>query len=99
MSEFYEQVTIDLGERRYRIVIGDGLLMSANAFESLPTARTAVIVSNPQVASMYGVALRVALVSRFTQIHEVQLPDGEAHKNWQTLNLIFDALLQNKCDR
>jgi 3-dehydroquinate synthase len=23
----------------------------------------------------------------------IELPDGEAHKNWQTLNLIFDALL------
>ena len=99
MSEFYEQVAIDLGERGYRIVIGDGLLMSANAFESSPSARTAVIVSNPQVASMYGVALRAALLGRFMQIHEVQLPDGEAHKNWQTLNLIFDALLQNNCDR
>jgi 3-dehydroquinate synthase len=29
----------------------------------------------------------------------VVLPDGEEHKNWQTLNLIFDALLQHGCDR
>jgi 3-dehydroquinate synthase len=27
------------------------------------------------------------------------LPDGEAHKTWQTLNLIFDALLEHACDR
>jgi 3-dehydroquinate synthase len=27
------------------------------------------------------------------------LPDGEEHKTWQTLNLIFDALLQNAADR
>ena len=27
------------------------------------------------------------------------LPDGEAHKDWQTLNLIFDALLGQACDR
>ena len=27
------------------------------------------------------------------------LPDGEAHKDWQTLNLIFDALLGQGCDR
>jgi 3-dehydroquinate synthase len=32
-------------------------------------------------------------------VHVVQLPDGEEHKNWQTLNLIFDALLKNGCDR
>jgi 3-dehydroquinate synthase len=27
------------------------------------------------------------------------LPDGEAHKDWPTLNRIFDALLANGCDR
>ena len=26
-------------------------------------------------------------------VSTVVLPDGEAHKDWQTLNLIFDALL------
>ena len=29
----------------------------------------------------------------------VTLPDGEAHKNWQTLNLIFDGLLENRHTR
>ena len=27
------------------------------------------------------------------------LPDGEEHKDWPTLNLIFDALLAHGCDR
>ena len=27
------------------------------------------------------------------------MSDGEEHKNWQTLNLVFDALLANECDR
>ena len=27
------------------------------------------------------------------------LPDGEGHKNWQTLNLIFDQLLEKGADR
>ena len=27
------------------------------------------------------------------------LPDGEVHKDWPTLQLIFDVLLQNACDR
>jgi 3-dehydroquinate synthase len=33
------------------------------------------------------------------QVHQVVLPDGEEHKTWQTLNLIFDALAANGCDR
>jgi 3-dehydroquinate synthase len=32
-------------------------------------------------------------------VHSVTLPDGEEYKNWQTLNLIFDALLAHECDR
>ena len=32
-------------------------------------------------------------------MHDVVLPDGEAHKDWPTLNLIFDALLAHGCDR
>ena len=27
------------------------------------------------------------------------LPDGEDYKNWETLNLIFDALLTQRCER
>jgi 3-dehydroquinate synthase len=32
-------------------------------------------------------------------VHEVVLPDGEDHKDWPTLNRIFDALLAHGCDR
>jgi 3-dehydroquinate synthase len=39
------------------------------------------------------------LQPHYASVHLVVLPDGEAHKDWQTLNLIFDALLQNNCDR
>ena len=27
------------------------------------------------------------------------LPDGEKYKNWQTLNLIFDGLMENRAER
>jgi 3-dehydroquinate synthase len=29
----------------------------------------------------------------------IVLPDGEEYKNWQTLNLIYDALLAHRCER
>ena len=35
----------------------------------------------------------------YKHIHTVHLPDGEAHKDWVTLNLIFDTLLGKACDR
>ena len=99
MSQISQEVPIDLGERSYRIAIGGGLLADAATYGDLPRASTALIVSNTTVAPLYASALRSALSGRYAQIHEVHLPDGEAHKNWQTLQSIFDVLLKRGCDR
>ena len=92
------QVRIDLGDRSYPILIGNGLLGRPVTWQG-PAGGTALIVSNTTVASLYAERLRSALSGRYRAIHSVQLPDGEAHKNWETLNLVFDALLSNGCDR
>jgi len=94
-----QAVSIKLGERSYDIAIAGGLLSEAETYGKLPQASTALIVSNTTVAPLYAAALRTALAGRYAQIHEVQLPDGEEHKNWQTLQKIFDALLEQGCDR
>jgi 3-dehydroquinate synthase len=92
-------VTIELGDRSYPIAIGPGLLESPSTWESLPRAAAALIVSNTAVAPLYAQRLQQQLRARFAAVHTVVLPDGEEHKNWQTLNLVFDALLQHGCDR
>ncbi len=94
-----QQVQIDLGERSYNILIGPGLLAQAASYAGLPRASQALIVSNRTVAPLYVTALKKALQAQHDQVHVVELPDGEAHKDWLTLNLIFDALLAQACDR
>lgn len=94
-----ETVHIDLGERSYPIVIAEGLLDHSSTWQALPKAAAALVVTNDVVAPLYLSALKQALSGQYAQVHEVVLPDGEAHKDWQTLNLIFDALLQHGCDR
>lgn len=94
-----EIVRIDLGERSYPIVIAEGQLALSSTWQALPKAASALIVTNDVVAPLYLLALKQALSSQYAQVYEVVLPDGEAHKDWQTLNLIFDALLQHGCDR
>lgn len=98
-SPLLHSLTIALGERSYPIQIGSGLLSHAASFAGLPTASAALIVSNSTVAPLYAQALQGALRQHYGQVYLLVLPDGEAHKDWQTLNLIFDALLQNGCDR
>jgi 3-dehydroquinate synthase len=75
------------------------LLARADWLRDLPAATTALIVSNTTVAPLYAQQLHGALRERFQQVHQVVLPDGEVFKDWQTLNLIFDSLLQHTCDR
>jgi 3-dehydroquinate synthase len=92
-------VEIDLGSRSYPIRIGQGLLGTPAAWQDVPSSTQALIVTNTTVAPLFARQLAQALEARHKSIHVVELPDGEEHKNWQTLNLIFDALLQNGCDR
>ena len=95
----FQQVDIDLADRSYGILIGAGLLDSAESYAGLPQAATALIVTNTTVAPLYAQRLQAALAGRFRTVHTVELPDGEAFKSWETLNRIFDALLANSCDR
>jgi 3-dehydroquinate synthase len=92
-------VRIALGERSYDIRIGAGLLGAAESWNGLPAAAAALIVTNTTVGPLYTARLRAALQPHYRSIFEVVLPDGEEHKDWQTLNRIFDALLVHGCDR
>ena len=93
------RVSIALQERSYDVLIGAGLLRDADAWRGLPAAQCAVIVSNPTVAALYEPALRAALSPHFARVLCVLLPDGEAHKDWSSLNQVFERLLAEACDR
>ncbi|ODT29648.1 MAG: 3-dehydroquinate synthase, partial [Hydrogenophaga sp. SCN 70-13] len=56
-------------------------------------------VTNEVVAPLYLASLRAALSGRHARVLDVVLPDGESHKHWQTLQTIFDRLLETGCDR
>ena len=93
------RVDIGLGDRSYPILIGPALLDAVDTFATVSAVSSAMIVTNVTVAPLYAQRLQTALQSRFKTVHLVVLPDGEAHKSWQTLNMIFDALLAQACDR
>ncbi|MFZ5464542.1 MAG: 3-dehydroquinate synthase [Pseudomonadota bacterium] len=92
-------LNVSLGARSYPIYIGSGLLGRAELLvDKLKTPRVAV-VTNETVARYYLQTLTDALHGAGVTVTPVVLPDGEEYKNWQTLNLIFDALLASRCDR
>ena len=92
-------LNVALGERAYPIHIAAGLLGRADLVLPHLRAPRVAIVTNETVAPLYLEALGGPLRARGVGVTEIVLPDGERYKNWQTLNRIFDALLENRCER
>lgn len=88
---------VDLGERSYPIYIGEQLIDRGELLSRHIRGKQVAIITNDTVAPLYLERLKRSL-NGFA-IASVVLPDGEAHKNWQTLQLIFDGLLQARHDR
>ncbi len=94
-----QHVGIELGDRRYEIVIGEGLLDDPLSFDNLPRSKNAAIVTNTTVAPLYAARLKLALERHHPAVLLIELPDGEQHKDWTSLNRIFDSLLAAGADR
>ncbi|MGL4437613.1 MAG: 3-dehydroquinate synthase [Giesbergeria sp.] len=94
-----EKLVIDLAERSYEILVRGDAMDAVHEHPALPASAQALVVTNQTVGPLYGERLVNTLKHRYSAVHTLELPDGEEHKNWQTLNLIFDALLQHGCDR
>lgn len=94
-----ETLTVALGERSYSILIGRALLARADLFVPALSQPRAVIVSNSTVAPLYLAPLSDALRQAGIEVDGVILPDGERFKDWPTLNSVFDALLERRCER
>jgi 3-dehydroquinate synthase len=94
-----ETLTVALGERAYPIHVGRGLIDSGGLLLPFLRQPKVAIVSNTTVAPLYLGRLSESLRHGGIEVVEIILPDGEQFKNWQTLNSIFDVLLQRRCER
>jgi 3-dehydroquinate synthase len=88
---------VELGDRRYPIHIGPGLLGQPELLRPHIAGRQALVVSNTTVAPLYLEPVRVALGGLRQEV--VILPDGERYKTLDTLNEVFTALLNHRFDR
>lgn len=90
---------VDLGNRSYPIHIGPGLLEHGEIVAQHMPHPKAVIITNAVVAPLYLDMLQRALTAQKIAHQSIVLPDGETHKDWNTLNSIFDALLTYRAER
>jgi len=92
-------LNVDLGERSYPIAIGPGLLDDPALLLRHVNGRQVAIVTNTTVAPLYLARVAAPLRAAGRDVLEIILPDGEQYKTWESLMLVFDALLAHKCDR
>jgi 3-dehydroquinate synthase len=88
---------VELGERRYPIHIGPGLLCQPELLRPHIPGRQVLVVSNTTVAPLYLERTRAALAG--LRCEAAILPDGERYKTLDTLDQVFTALLDHRFDR
>lgn len=88
---------VDLAERSYPIYIGADLLSRVDLLAAHIVGQQVAIVTNETIAPLYLAELQATLADY--RVTSIVLPDGEAFKNWQTLQTIFDGLLGARHDR
>ena len=96
MSNRYRELSVELGERSYPIFIGEGLLGTQDLSAFVSGAQV-MIVTNETVAPLYLERAKACFPGK--RVDTVVLPDGERFKDWQTLNSIFDGLLEHRHTR
>ena len=94
-----ETLTVGLGARSYPIHIGSGLLARGDLLLPYLQAGRVAVISNTTVAPLYLPKLEALLKTNGVEAVPVILPDGEVYKNAETLGLIYDNLLRNRCER
>lgn len=94
-----QTLTVSLADRSYPIHIGNGLLGQAELILPHLKRKQVAIVSNTTVAPLYMQKIAQPLRDAGVSVIEIILPDGEAYKNNETLQTIYDHLLQNRCER
>ncbi len=94
-----QTLNVALAKRSYPIHIGRGLLSDASLILPYLKRKHVAIVTNTTVAPLYLAQLSDTLQAAGVQVISIILPDGEAYKNSDTLGTIYDALLQNRCER
>ncbi len=90
---------LELGERSYPIHIGSRLIDQAELYKKHLKGSFTAVVTNETVAPLYADRVVKTLESLGQKVRLVVLPDGEVYKTWETLQKIFDALLESGADR
>jgi 3-dehydroquinate synthase len=91
---------VELGERGYPIVLGDGILDAVGeAVKRHTGASRAALVTVPPVGRRYGARVARSLRDAGLGVMRFEVPDGDASKNLRQAERLWDGLLEKGADR
>lgn len=93
-----EKYIVKTESKKYPIHIGYDLFEKNNFNLKLKSDRAAII-SNPTIGALYIKELERILIKKGVNPAICIIPDGEKYKTFDTIKMIFDALLKEKMDR
>ena len=95
-----ETLKVELGERSYDIVFGvDVISRLGSLCRSLSLGENVMVITNPTVGGHYFETARKSLAEAGYIVNKINIPDGESYKNYETLQMIYDALIEAGLDR
>jgi len=92
-----QTISVDLGDRSYPIVIGNGLLDGGLDLSAFVPGPDCLIVSNETIAPLYLDRILPNFAGK--RITTLALPDGEVHKTVATMQKILDRLVASRANR
>jgi 3-dehydroquinate synthase len=93
-------LAVNLGQRSYPIYLGGGLLArTGELLDQAGCGEKVGIVSNPKVADFYLPAVSGSLEQSGFRVVTIIVPEGEEHKNLESVSTIYDRLVAERFDR
>jgi len=93
-------LNVALGKDSYNIHIGNGNLdVLGSMCKEKGLSGSVAVITNPTVAAIYADRVVRSLEDAGNSVHLIQMPDGEEYKNANTLNSIYNSLVEGGLDR
>jgi 3-dehydroquinate synthase len=92
-------VTINLGERSYEVLIGDGAWAIARKLAALASGRRYVVVADAQVLRLHREFITDGLSGLDVAGAPIEIPEGEAAKSFGLLEIVLSQMLERGLER
>lgn len=93
-------VPVELGADSYSIQIGEGWIEDlGKTLNSVAPEGRIVIVTNPEIGARWLESVSGSLESADREVETLEIPEGEAVKNLETVSTLYDYLIERNHER